>query len=295
MVTRKFGTAAAMVALVFVGPSCTSSDPTGTGGQGDVKFTTWGEEYIEEGIPVDPGDQSGFVDGWSVRYEQFLIHFQNIVIADASGDVARRFDQSKLFDNTQPGVKSIVNFEDVPAQAWQQVGFEVAPVTDDTQLGEGATEEDRELMVSEGYSLYVSGVARKDDVEKRFAWGFGLSTRYRNCRSPQDGREEEGIVVKNNSSLTVELTTHGDHLFYDRLQASADPAVPTSLRFQAIADADANEDGEVTLSELEATPLDVRLYDRSGLPASTLGAFIASLTRTVGHFRGEGECTVSAF
>ena len=281
--------------ILVLGAACASSDPTGSGGQGKVTFTTWGEEYIEEGIPVDPGDQSGFVDGWSVRYERFLINFQNIVIADSGGDVGRRFDESKLFDNTQSGVKSIVTLEEVPAQAWQQVGFEVAPVTDETQLGKGAAAEDREMMASEGYSLYVSGTASKGETEKRFEWGFGLSTRSRNCRSPQDGREEAGIVVKNNASLTVELTTHGDHLFYDRLQASADPAVPTSLRFQAIADADANDDGEVTMAELEATPLDVRLYDRSGLPASTLGAFITSLTRTVGHFRGEGECTVSAF
>ena len=48
----------------------------------------------------------------------------------------------------------------------------------------------------------------------------------------------------------------------------------------------------LTLAELEATPLDVRLYDPSGLGAVNHGAFITSLARTVGHFRGEGECTV---
>ena len=54
------------------------------------------------------------------------------------------------------------------------------------------------------------------------------------------------------------------------------------------------QDGEITLQELDAARLDVRLYDPSGLDAPTLGAFVTSLTRTVGHFRGEGECSISA-
>lgn len=80
---------------------------------------------------------------------------------------------------------------------------------------------------------------------------------------------------------------------HDRLQASPNPAVATSLRFDALAAADANADGEVTLDELTAAPLDVRLYDPSGLGAVNFGAFVTALARTVGHFRGEGECTVS--
>ena len=90
-----------------------------------------------------------------------------------------------------------------------------------------------------------------------------------------------------------ELTTHGDHFFYDRLKASPDPAIATSLRFEALAAADTNADGEVTLEELDAAPIDVTTYDPSGFDATTLGAFVKQLVRTVGHFRGEGECAVS--
>jgi hypothetical protein len=147
-------------------------------------------------------------------------------------------------------------------------------------------------MLTGGYSLYVTGAASKEGTEKRFAWGFALGTSYDECHSEQQGRDEAGVVVTNNVELNVELTTHGDHLFYDRLQSSPDPSVVTSLRFDALAAADANADDEVTLEELNATPLDVRLYDPSGLGAATHGAFVSSLARTVGHFRGEGECTI---
>jgi hypothetical protein len=154
-------------------------------------------------------------------------------------------------------------------------------------------EADKQLMIDGGYSLFASATATKGAVQKRFAWGFATGTRYNECHSEQDGRDEAGIVVTNNGSIEAQLTTHGDHLFYDRLQASPDPAIATSLRFDTLAAADANDDGEVTLSELEATPLDVRLYDPSGLPAANFALFVTSLSRTVGHFRGEGECTVS--
>jgi len=284
----------ASLALLVGTLACGSSDPTGSGGAGRLAFTTWGEAYIEDRIPPDPGDGSGFIDGWSVRYDTFLVNFQNIVVADIRGEMAGTLQSSKLFDNTLAGVKPIVEFDALPAQAWERVSYEIAPVTATTALAEGVTEEQKAMMIAGGYSLYVAGTATRADAgEKRFAWGFAIGTRYDECHSEQDGRDEAGVVVTNNSSVEAQLTTHGDHLFYDRLQASPDPAVPTSLRFDALAAADANDDGEVTLEELNERVLDVRSYDPSGLGAVTHGAFVTSLARTVGHFRGEGECTIS--
>ena len=90
-----------------------------------------------------------------------------------------------------------------------------------------------------------------------------------------------------------ELTTHGDHFFYDRLAESADPAVKTSLRFEEKAAADADDDGEITLEELHQAKLNLKLYNPSGFEVANLGEFMQALARTVGHFRGEGECVVA--
>jgi hypothetical protein len=68
----------------------------------------------------------------------------------------------------------------------------------------------------------------------------------------------------------------------------------TSLRFDAMAAADTNGDNEVTMAELEAQTIDVTRYNPSPFTVSTMGAFVTSLARTVGHFRGEGECAVGA-
>jgi hypothetical protein len=148
-------------------------------------------------------------------------------------------------------------------------------------------------MIDEGYSVYVKATATRGDEKRTYAWGFPISTRYVDCHSEQGGRDEEGVVVTNNSRLQVQLTTHGDHLYYDRLQASPDPAVPTSLRFDSIAAA-AQGRTEVTLADLDAISMAtlVGTYDLSGLHARTLREFVTELVRTVGHFRGEGECDI---
>lgn len=267
----------------------------GEGAKGTATFTTWGEAFVEEGIPSHPNGEDGFVDGWALKYETFLVAFHEITVGDDTGGPVARMTGSKLVDNVKPGRKALVTFPDLPARAYRQVGYQIKPALADSELIAGAAEADRAMMVANGYSIYVSGSATKNAVTKTFHWGFTTATRYRSCLQPaESGQAIEGIVVTNGGEDTSELTTHGDHFFYDRLKASDDPAVATSLRFDEKAAADANDDDEITLDELNAAPIDVTKYDPSGFDAPTLGAFMTSLARTVGHFRGEGECSVSA-
>lgn len=267
-------------------------------GQGTAKFTTWGEEYIEQQIPADPTGESGFIDGWTLKYEKFLVVFHAIEVADSAGNVAATMMGSKFVDNVVAGRKDLVSFPDLDAKHWDRVSYQIKPALADSEVVAGAVA-DRDMMVASGYSVYVAGSATKtgsdgQPVKKTFHWGFKTATQYSDCLQPaESGQPLEGIVVTNGGTDTSELTTHGDHLYYDRLQASPDPAVKTSLRFDEKAAADTNNDGEITLDELGAAKIDVRLYDPSGFDAPNLGAFMTSLARTVGHFRGEGECSIS--
>jgi hypothetical protein len=270
-----------------------SSDETGT-----VTFTTWGEEYIEDGIPAGEG---GFVDGWSIKYEKFLVAFAQIQVADGSGDVGAAAEQSFIVDNVQPGRKELVTFTDLEAKAWDRVSYQIKPPTDDATLV-SATSKDLKILLDGGYSLYIEATATKADVTKTFAFGFQNAIQYSECQAAENGKETPGILVTNGSDETIELTTHGDHFFYDRLQGSAGANIETSLRFETIAKTDANDDGVLTVEELEVPVAElelppgedfVELYDPSGLPADNMLEFMTGLARTVGHFRGEGECTVS--
>lgn len=282
------------VAALLALAGCTS-DPTADAGTGDAKVTTWGEEYIEQGIPADPSGEAGLVDGWSVRYDKFLVAYRAFTIADEGAAVAA-LDAPRLVDNVKPGRKLLATFTGLEAKAYERVGYEIAPATGGAALV-GATAGDLAFMVDRGYALYVEGAATKPvaggaPITKTFRWGFASATRYVDCHAEQDGKDTLGLVITRGGVDTTELTTHGDHFFYDRLQSSPDPAIRTSLRFEAMAAADADGDGEVTLDELDAALIDVTAYDPSGFAAPTLGAFVRSLARTVGHYRGEGECTV---
>lgn len=278
--------------LAFTLTGC-GDDPVGAGGTGTAAFTSWGEEYIEEGIGPDPEGEVGFYDGWSVQYDKFLFTYHDIQVADQDGKVGAKQTGSLVVDNAVPGVKALLSFTELPAKGWSQVSYAVRPATASSVLIAGDPA-DLALMVERGLSVYVKGTATQGERRLTFAWGFGSSTEYRDCKSEVGGRTQLGIVIKPNVTDVSELTTHGDHLFYDRLRVSPNPSVPTRLRFEERAAADANGDGELTLEELDAAPIDVTKYDPSGLPATTYGGFMRQLVRSVGHFRGGGECTLLA-
>jgi hypothetical protein len=283
-----------IIAAVAASAACGSEE---AGGEGKATFTTWGEPYIEDEIPADPAGEEGFIDGWTLHYDKFLVVFHDIKVGDGGGEIAAEMQGSRFVDNTEPGRKELVSFSRLGAKAWDAVSYQIKPATKDTTVVAGS-ETDLAMMVEKGYSIYVEGSATKPSAEgaltKTFRWGFRTATQYRDCQQPEEsGQAIQGIVVTNGGEDTSELTTHGDHFFYDRLAASPNPAIKTALRFEEKASADANDDGEITLDELFATPIDVRLYDPSGLDAPSLGAFMTSLARTIGHFRGEGECVVS--
>jgi hypothetical protein len=292
---RKLKPLALCTACIATLVAC-GSDPTSAGGVGTAEFTTWGEGYIEEGIPADPEGEAGFTDGWELHYDKFLVNFHEITVADAGGNVGGKASKSYFVDNTKAGRKQLVVFSRLEAKAWEAVSYQIKPAVAKAEVVAGDPD-DLAMMVDAGYSIYVAGSASKGSVTKTFRWGFSTATQYEGCHHEEEGKDTLGIVVTNGSTDTSELTTHGDHFFYDRLQESPNPAIKTSLRFDEKAAADdgpkGNSDGEVTLEEMSELPIDISKYNPSGLHAPTIGAFVTSLARTVGHFRGEGECTIS--
>ena len=152
-------------------------------------------------------------------------------------------------------------------------------------------------MIQGGYSLYVEATATKGAVSKSYKWGFQTATLFDRCKAANvDGKDGvDGVVVKNGITDTVELTIHGDHLYYDDLQS-----IDAKVRFDNIAAADVNMDGDITLEELAtvklaAIPKGSGPYGTgSAAGINDLRQFVEALSRTVGHFRGEGECFASA-
>ena len=83
-------------------------------GEGTLRVTAWGEDFIEQGIPTE-----AFVDGWSVTFDAFVVSLDAI---DADGI---RMPGSYVLDLSQPsggagqelGVLSVPAGQ-VPALSW---------------------------------------------------------------------------------------------------------------------------------------------------------------------------------
>lgn len=281
--------------LTILAAACSDSDADG---KGDVTFTAWGEDFIEKEIPAkDPATGEVIVeDGWTIRFSKFLIVISDVSVGEADKEPAAKMTTPKLYDMHAPGRKPVVTFTGLPGKAYTHVSYAVGPATPSAELAGGATDADKQLMVQGGYSVYVEGTLAKDATTKSFTWGFGTNTLYDRCEGEVSGKMTEGVVVTNGGNDSVELTIHGDHLFYDDLQSP-----DAKLRVDALANADADADGKITLEELAA----VQLADPQKIPPGTYGtgsasnvndlrAFVEALSRTLGHFRGEGECLARA-
>jgi hypothetical protein len=281
--------------LVMSPFACTSETASGSG---TVAFNTWGEEFIEQEIPPKTAEgEEIIVDGWTVKFDKFLVNLAAVKVADASGAVAGELRGAKIVDHTKAGKKALGTLANLPAKAWNRVSFEIVPATAASELA-GASAEDKAKLIAGGFSIYVEGkLSKAGSPEKKFAWGFTTATSYASCVSvKEDGKVDvEGVVVKNGVTEDVELTIHGDHFFYDDLQSDK-----AKVRGENIAAADANNDGTVTLEELAQVKLATIPAERgrygtgSASGINDLRAFVTSLSQTLGHFRGEGECQASS-
>jgi hypothetical protein len=124
--------------------------------------------------------------------------------------------------------------------------------------------------------LHIVGSAEKDGLRKSFDWTFEQPVVYAEC--------ENSTRVPEAGEQTLQVTIHADHLLHDSL-AAEEPA----LRFQALADADADADGAITRRELERAGIGA--YDPGNDDdISSLWAWLEALVVSLGHVDGEGHC-----
>ena len=242
----------------------------------ELTVRAWGEEYIEEGIPADEFD-----DGWALKYDRFLINLGRVEVGQAGAAPALEESRFQVFDlaRASNGEGQLVVAGEVPAGSYSNTQYRIYPADGDSVAG-NASDADVKMMQGARYSVFVSGTATKGGVDKSFAWGFKTSTSYEGCEST--GKIAEGRPG------AVQVTVHGDHLFYDDLYSET-PMLLFGLVAQADDDGDAN--GEVSQAELEAVDLrPLANYQVGSTDIVDLWRFIEHQTTTIGHIDGEGHC-----
>ncbi len=266
------------------------------GGEGTIALRVSGEEAATNGIPA-----SELADGWSVHFDRYLVGLGAVEIASADGERGASSATIHVVDLSR-GDAELDELGPLGARRWDSFSFEVrAPEDEDeVELGEGVGEADLARLRAGDYAYWIEGTASLDARTVSFAWGLHNPSRNRECTNGEDGTS--GVVVRNNSVVTAEITMHLEHMFWDTLGSEQ-----TEQRFAAIAamadaqgviDFDAlaeqrladlrDEDGNTLLDEA-GRPL---VYNPGSAPESDLRGFILAATRTQAHFGGEGLCTI---
>lgn len=137
------------------------------------------------------------------------------------------------------------------------VRFRLRSPGSDALLGEGVTAAELAFMRTEETdavatlgrrSVYVRGRASRGATTKRFAWSFRLGFNLQDCAGAGDAGLTSDVDLQGGATLPLALVIHGEELFRERLN-DASP-----LRFDALAEADADGDHAITLKELARVP-----------------------------------------
>ena len=261
------------------------SDSIGTS-PGTVSVSIWGEDFIAGRIPPLMGSVAGFENGWTVRYSRFLVNVGDFTVAAADGTAGGALPAMRVYDlKNTPTPLVFGRIGGVPSHRMDRVSYRIAPATAASVAG-NASAADITLLQSNGYAIYVEGEGTREGASVRFRWGFTQNVLFERCANPDNS---SGLAIPSGGNIDAQITIHGDHFFYDDLQS------PTArLRFDAIAAADADDDGTVTLDELaqiDLTTLPSSQYGGGDMSrVRTLRDFMTAISATLGHFNGEGDC-----
>jgi len=214
-----------------------------------------------------PATLEGFStdDGWNIRFDKLLVGLGNV---DLDGDACNDYSSGgydRLFNFTLPGAQKL---GEVYGLGGCDLEFRLRSPSDEALLQQGVSAADLEFMRElklEGVEIppnlsflerrlprtgvYARGTATRGDIVKRFDWRFIVS-RYElsNCENAVDGPKTSFVTLKATDDLRPALTFHGEDLFREGIAAE------DLRRFDHLADADVDMDGNITLVELAAVP-----------------------------------------
>lgn len=243
------------------------------GGQGTWVLTTWGEAYIESGIP-----STDFQDGCEATFDEFLVVYTERALIDGDGEVAGEIEGAQVYDLVQAGPTEMGRVE-VKDGLYDAVRLRIAPSSAAT--AGNATEAQVDAMIAAGASVKVRGSLTCGILAATFDWSFNSDTTYA-C-------EPESLTVPAGGEVSSQSTIHGDHFFYDALE---DP--DANVRGTPLLGADGHRgvpDGAITFAELDSLPIANTGYDvGSHAEVETMADYLTVLTSSLGHIDGEGHC-----
>ena len=250
-------------------------------------------------VTASPSDATahGFKtsDGWSVAFDRLLVGMGNIDFHDDNCAGYGEAHYAKLFDFAAPSAASPQKVGLAYGLGACPVTFDVRSPSDDAPLTAGVTSADVAFMNArasdafvtddEGAVVYATGHATKGATTKRFAWLIRQRFDVQDCPAGADAGAATNLHLKGNDAVTLDISVHGEELF----RASADDGA--ALRFDDLAAADVNGDGDVTLEELALVPAPVTSADTDGGVVTLADLVYLALTTRMPQVGG-GACEI---
>ncbi len=201
------------------------------------------------------------VDGWSLHVDRFVLSFRTMTIVNLSDSDqcayrGRGAKTNVVFEGTEGSV--VQAFNGLKPGDCPDVGMRLGPPDDESVPGEGATADDLIALVSgtPAHALLEGTAVRKarppftpEDETTRFRLRFDsirTASSFGGCRDAV-----RGARIRPGARYGVFVAVAAEAFFRDAISASA------QLRFAPFAEADrrGNDDGVVTMEELDDLPL----------------------------------------
>lgn len=292
--------------------------------EASLKVMLESEDTIVQGLAPGAGAEN-IRDGWSVNFERFLAVVGPIELKSAT-DPNRSASSSQvhLVDLKQVPAGGLPLWTlEAPEGRWE-FRYDTPGATAGFVKHANVTPQDAEVMRANNWTYHVIGALTKTDGQScpplalakpgakqsngkksgnnpcyaaptvRFDIGATAATEFGPCEV--DGIP--GVALSSAKELSVAVTIHGDHLFFNGFPEGDEGGVMRLAQW--LADCDLNLDGLVTKEELAAIaptqlPEVNGRYQLGGSPITPLTnmyQFATAQFKTQGHFQGEGECPV---
>ena len=294
MKTRELWIFAAVTAGLLAG--C-GSDSTGGSGDGNLSVLVEAEESIPDGLQAGDGEED-IRDGFDISYTRYIVTLGNVAMSQLDGADFQSSAVVVVADLTSlpSTLPELTSFDGIPTGQYTSFGFETPPADANVVSLNSVEQEDIDAMVANGWSYIIEGTITQvsDGASKDFLIEADVPSVYSDC-AVED--LEPGVNVSSNSS--VDITLHGDHIFFNGFPEEEGNVVRLAQWLWDIPDVDS--DDVLTEADFEAATDIATLYPSppSGVyeltggpivPITNAWDFIRAQLGTQGHIFGEGEC-----
>lgn len=284
----------ALFALPLLVSACLPDDTRAPPGK--LVVTVSADEALSQGI-------ASTEDGWSITYTRFLVVLGGVRLggdgpgSDGDCDAYTESHYGRIFELTGPSPQRVmVGY----ALGTCRFGFRVASPSWDTLLGSGVSAADDTFLrtpgsdahaTNAGISVHIEGSARRLAVTKTFNWSFRRFIEYDECVVPSDDQTGGELAFSADQTTAVDILIRGGALFQNA--PFEQEVLPRFEPYRAADDEHGNHDGDVTLEELQNSPLPEGVLTHPLI--ETLGdRLYLQLLPEIARFQGVGRCQVSS-